>query len=145
MKNLTYLIILVSVSILSSCALEQASPSDYNDAFYREQMKIKEKINLLAKTNDTERQKEIVKELKVQTQESYQEVLEIGPFRGDDQLFKAAKELFGFYKRMAHEGLDTEPENISRQLDQWSKLKADEEHEFLRAQGKFAENYELFL
>lgn len=143
MKNLIFLLVIGFV--LSSCALEQASPSDYTDAFYREQMKIKEKINLLAKTNDYSRQKEIVEELKVQSTESYQKIMDVGAFRGDDQLFKAAKQLFEFYKRMAHEGLDTEAENISRQLDQWRQVLADEEHEFLRAQGKFAENYELFL
>lgn len=130
---------------MSSCALEQASPSDYNDAIYREQMKIKEKINLLAKTNDAARQKEIVEELKIQSKESYQKIVEIGAFRGDEQLFIAAEKLFIFYKKMINEGLDTEPENISSELDQWRKQMADEEHEFLRAQGKFAETYELFL
>ena len=137
--------ITLMLSLLYACGLEQASPSDYNDAFYREQMKVKKLVNDLAKTNDTQKQKEIVDKLKQQSEESYQKIMDIGSFRGDEQLFEAAKELFSFYRKMAHEALDTEPENISARLDQWRKQMADEEHEFFRAQAEFAENYELFL
>jgi hypothetical protein len=131
--------------LVYACALEQASPSDYNDAFYREQMKIKDKINTLAKTTDIQRQREIVDELMIQSEKSLTRVEEVGSFRGDEQLFKAAMKLFGFYHRMIHEGLDTEPEEISGRLEKWRQALSDEEHEFLKAQGKFAEEYELFL
>lgn len=142
---LNFLLIGLLITSLYSCALEQASPSDYNDAFFREQMKIKELINGLAKTNDVQRQQEIVTSLQNQAEESYNKIIEIGAFRGDEQLYNAAKVLFESYKRMAEEGLDTDPENISSRLDQWRKQMADEEHVFFRAQAEFAENYELYL
>lgn len=143
MKNL--IIVFPLFFLMLSCALEQASPSDYNDAFYREQMKIKDKLNTLAKTTDIQRQRAIVDELIAQTDKSLERVKEVGAFRGDEQLYKAALKLFTFYQRMVHEGLDTEPGNINAKLDQWRQELSDEEHDFLRAQGRFAEDYELFL
>ena len=140
----TILILVISM-LAFSCALEQASPSDYNDAFFREQMKIKDNINLLAKTTDLRRQEQIVKELKSQSVAALKRVEEIGAFRGDAQLFEASKRLFNFYHKMVHEGLDTEPESISKQLDNWRSQLSEEEHIFFRAQGKFAQTYDLFL
>ena len=143
MKNI--IIITILLALISSCALEQASPSDYNDAIFREQIKIKESLSLLAKTTDIERQAEIVNELKEQSSKSLERIKEIGAFRGDEQLYLAAVQLFEFYDKMIREGLDTAPNKISSSLDQWRKMMSDEEHLFFKAQGKFAENYELFL
>ena len=143
MKTLFSLLILIA--LLGSCSLEQASPADYNDAFYREQMKIKEKIMQLAKTTDPARQKAIVEELKTQSVKSLERIEEIGSFRGDEQLYKGAVKLFEFYKVMAHEGLSEDDVNISARLDQWRQRLSDEEHEFFKSQAKFAEEYDLFL
>ncbi len=126
-----------------SCALEQASPSDYNDAIYREQVKIKEKINQLALTTDKQKEKEILESLKTQTRTSLERINEIGSFRGDEQLFNAAKILFEFYHEMALNGLDSN--NLSSSLDEWRLTMAEEEHKFVKAQARFAETYELFL
>jgi hypothetical protein len=142
---ITRIFIVFIAFCVSACALEQASPSDYNDAIFREQMKVKDLITILTKTSDFERQKEIVDELKTQTNESLKRIKEIGSFRGDEQLHKAAIELFEFYQRMAHEGLDVEKTLISSKLDQWRPELSEQEHVFFKAQGKFAENYELFL
>ena len=143
MRN-TVLFILLAI-FLQNCALEQASPSEYNDAIYREQMKVKELITDLTKSTDTDMQLDLVVKLKIQTDNSLKRVEEIGGFRGDEQLHKAAMRLFTFYNRMANEGLDTEANQIMSRHEEWRKVMSDEEHEFLRAQGKFAETYELFL
>lgn len=141
----TFLSILFLGLITFSCALEQASPSDYNDAIFREQMKIKDLLTQLAKSPKEDNQAEIVQKLKLQSSESLKRVEEIGGFRGDKQLYEAAINMFQFYEDLAHNGLDGDSGQISSKLDKWQPIIAEEEHKFFKAQAKFAESYELFL
>jgi hypothetical protein len=144
MKVLISTLVLV-ILFLSSCALEQVSPVDYNDAIFVQQMKVKNLITDLTKAPDDEVRKQIIDELKIQTINSLEKVKEIGPFREDDQLLKAAIPLFNYYVVLVHETLDVPIGQIPKILDASIQEQADFEQRFWRAQGAFAEEYELFL
>lgn len=130
---------------MNACSLEQASPSDYTDAFYREQMKIKEILNQLAKTNDPNRQNSLLNEFQSQSEKSLARINEVGSFRGDEQLFNAGIILFEFYLNLSNELAENGLENLASNLDSSRQIIADQEHAFFKAQAKFAEDYELFL
>jgi len=130
---------------LSSCSLEQVSPSDYNDAIFVQQMKVKNLITDLIKAPDDAARKQIIDELKVQTINSLDKVKEIGPFRDDAQLFTAAIPLFNYYVVLAHETLNVSPSQIPEVLDASIKEQGEFEQRFWRAQGAFAEQYGLYM
>ncbi len=144
MKSLNILLFL-SLVALCSCNLEQVSPADYNDAIFVQQMRVKNLITDLAKAPDSRVRSEILEELRIQAETSKQKIQEIGPFRGDDQLINAAIPLFDYYWSLAHEALDVPADEIPMVLDQNIKRQAEEEQKFFKAQGVFAEEYELFL
>ncbi len=129
----------------TGCSLEQVSPSDYNDAIFVQQMKVKNLITDLTKAPDNNVRTQVLEELRIQTLNSLENVKEIGPFRGDDQLLNAAIPLFEYYVKLAHETLDCPIEEIPDRLDQNLQDQVEHEQKFFKAQGAFAEEYELFL
>ena len=140
-----YISIIALVFLSFSCALEQISPSDYNDAIFVQQMKVKNLITDLTKAPDDNARKELAQELFTQSSESLRIVKEIGPFRGDESLIKEATPLFEFYLDLSTEIANTEAASIPMVLDNYLSKQMEMEQKFLKGQGRFAEKYELFL
>ena len=145
LKRSTKWIVFALALIFSQCALEQVSPADYNDAIFVQQMKVKNLITDLTKAPDDRVRGEVLEELRIQTLNSLENVKEIGPFRGDDQLLIAAIPLFEFYIKLAHETLDCPIDEVPGRLDASIQDQVNYEQDFFKAQGVFAEEYELFL
>ncbi len=138
-------ILFLGMALLASCALEQVSPADYNDAIFVQQMKVKNLITDLTKAPDDDVRKQIIEELRMQADNSLAKINEIGPFRGDDQLLLAAQPLFEYYVEFSQNMLNAPVEQIPILLDMGLEKQIEFEQKFLKAQGVFAEKYGLFM